>query len=430
MADRSAASKLGARREFLKTSSAAAVGAAVLGNLAVPRAAHADGGDTLKIGLIGCGGRGTGAAVNAMKADANCKLVAMADAFADRLELSKNNLKRQGGDKFAVTDEMCFVGFDAYQQLLATDVDVVLLTTPPHFRPMQYRAAIDAGKHCFVEKPVAVDTPGIKSVLETNKLAEQKKLAVVSGLCWRYDLGVRATMDQINEGAIGDIVAIQSNYNTGTLWHRGDNADWSRMEYQMRNWLYFTWLSGDHNNEQHVHSLDKTAWLMGDASPVRATGLGGRQQRTESKWGNIFDHHAVVYEYPNGVRVFSYCRQQAGCSNDVDEYVFGAKGKARILANRIEGETTWRYRGEKPNMYDREHVELFASIRSGEPINNGAYMANSTMLAIMGRMCTYTGQTLTWEQCMNSQEKLGPEKYEWTDIPEPQVAIPGKTRFV
>ena len=418
------------RRDFLKTS--AAVSTTLAGSLIVPRLAHAASdadSETIKIGLIGCGGRGTGAAADALQADPHCKLVAVADTFADQIERSKKNLLRFK-EKYAVTDEMTFVGFDAYKQLLATDVDVVLLCTPPHFRPMQYRAAIEAGKHVFCEKPVAVDAPGVRHVIETNALAKAKNLAVVSGLCWRYDLGVRETMDRIQGGEIGDVLAVQSNYLTGTLWHRGDNPDWSRMEYQLRNWLYYTWLSGDHNVEQHIHSLDKTAWLMGDTSPVKATGLGGRQQRTDKKFGHIYDHHAVVYEYPNGGRVFAYTRQQDNASRDVEEYVIGSNGTAELLAHKTKGTSgDWRYRGAKPSMYKQEHDELFASIRSGQPINNGDYMANSTMVAIMGRMATYTGQTITWEQAMASEEKLGPDSYEWGDLPEPEVAIPGVTKF-
>lgn len=431
MADDTAHAKqtAGSRREFLKRSTATAVGTAVLGTLAVPRGAHAGGSDVIKIGLVGCGGRGSGAASNAMKADPNCKLVALADTFADRIEAAKRNLQKAGGAKYAVTDDACFVGFDAYRKLLATDVDVVLLCTPPHFRAEQYKAAVEAGKHVFAEKPVAVDATAYRSVLETNAVAKEKGLSVVSGLCWRYDHGVRATMEKIAEGAIGDIVAIQTNYLTGTLWHHGDKPEWSRMEYQLRNWLYYTWLSGDHNVEQHVHSLDKTAWLLGDSHPLSAVGLGGRQQRVDPKWGHIFDHHAVAYEYANGVRVFSYCRQQDGCSNNVDEYVMGTKGQAQILKHQIKGEVNWRYSGPKPNMYDVEHQELFASIRSGKPIHNGDYMANSTMIAIMGRMSTYTGKTVSWEQCTSSQERLGPTTYDWTDLPEPPVAVPGITQL-
>ncbi len=417
------------RRSFLKTSAQAAAATTMLGTLAVPGRVHAAAGDLLKIGLVGCGSRGAGAAANAMRADKQCQLVAMADAFSDRLESARGHLQEAGGEKFAVTDETCFVGFDAYKKLLATDVDVVILATPPHFRPEHFRAAVEAGKHSFVEKPVAVDAPGVRSVLATSELAREKGLAVVSGLCWRYDHGVRATVERIRDGAIGEVVAIQSTYNSGTLWHHGDDPSWSRMEYQLRNWLYYTWLSGDHNVEQHIHSLDKVMWLMGDVPPTSATGMGGRQQRTDLKYGHIFDHHAVVYDFPGGVKAFAYCRQQSGCSSYVDENVLGAKGQAQVLKHRIDGDQTWRYRGPKPNMYDVEHEELFASIRSGGPINNGRTMAQSTMLAIMGRMCTYTGKTLTWEQCLASTERLGPDRYEWGDLPEPPVAVPGITPF-
>ena len=417
------------RRSFLKTSAKAAAATTMLGTLAVPGRVHAAAGDLLKIGLVGCGSRGAGAAANAMRADKQCQLVALADAFSDRLESARGHLQEAGGEKFAVTDETCFVGFDAYKKLLSTDVDVVILATPPHFRPEHFRAAVEAGKHTFVEKPVAVDAPGVRSVLATSELARDKGLAVVSGLCWRYDHGVRATVERIRDGAIGDIVAIQATYNAGTLWHHGDDPSWSRMEYQLRNWLYYTWLSGDHNVEQHIHSLDKVMWLLGDVPPTSATGMGGRQQRTDEKFGHIFDHHAVVYDFPGGVKAFAYCRQQSGCSSYVDENVLGAKGQAQMLKHRIDGDQTWRYRGPKPNMYDVEHEELFAGIRLGNPINNGRYMAQSTMLAIMGRMCTYTGKTLTWEQCLASRERLGPDRYEWGDLPEPPVAVPGMTPF-
>ena len=425
------------RRDFLKHSSMA-VGAAVGSGLVIPRGVHAQGAgsETLKIGLVGCGGRGTGAAANALSADSNCKLVAMGDAFADRLEMCRRRLSRQydGDERFAVDEERCFAGFDAYKQVIDSGVDVVLLCTPPHFRPEHYRYAVEAGKHLFVEKPVAVDAPGVRSVMETNELAKEKGLAVVSGLCWRYDLGVRETMRQIlEEKLIGDVVSIQSDYLASQLWHRGDKPDWSRMEFQMRNWLYFTWLSGDHNTEQHVHSLDKIMWLMGDTPPVRASGMGGRIQRTDPKFGNIYDHFAVTYEFENGVHAHSRCRQQDGTDTHVDEYVTGTKGFAEILAKEIRTQdgSTWTYTGPSPNMYDVEHVELFASIRRGEPIHNGDYMAKSTMLAIMGRMVAYTGQSLTWDECLASTERLGPTVYEWSDnVPESVVAVPGRTKFV
>jgi predicted dehydrogenase len=242
---------------------------------------------------------------------------------------------------------------------------------------------------------------------------------------------VRETIKRIQEGAIGDIVAIQENYLTGTLWHRGRKPEWTEMEYQLRNWLYFTWLSGDHNVEQHIHSLDKAMWLMGDQPPASAVGMGGRQVRTGPEWGNIYDHHAVVYEWANGVRVYSLTRQMADCAMETEDIVLGTKGQARVIKHEItSGEEKWRYRGEKPSMYDVEHVELFASLKAGKPINNGTYMSYSTLLAIMGRMATYTGQKITWEAALNSQENLTPERYEWGDVKVPEVAMPGKTKFV
>ncbi len=313
--------------------------------------------------------------------------------------------------------------------MLATDVDVVILATPPHFRPAHLKAAIDAGKHVFCEKPVAVDAPGVRSVLATTDEAARKNLSIVSGLCYRYDPPKRELIARVHDGAIGDILAMQVSYNTGTLWHHGRQPSWSEMEYQLRNWLYFTWLSGDFNVEQHVHSLDKAAWAMGDEPPLRASGLGGRQVRTGEEWGNIFDHFAVVYEYRNGVKLFAQCRQMAGCTPDVSDHLIGTKGSAEMMRALIGGAENWRYHGPKPNMYEEEHRALFAGIRSGNPINNGLYMARSTMLAIMGRMVSYTGQTLTWDQCLASTQDLTPTQYAWGDVPVPPVAKPGITQF-
>jgi predicted dehydrogenase len=425
------------RRDFIKTSSGLAVGAALAGTTVAPRSVHAGVSEKMRVGLVGCGSRGTGAAQNALNASPDNILVAMADTFADRTASSLRELKRndETKDRVQVQDDRMFAGFDAYKRLIESDVDVVILATPPHFRPQHLAYAVEKGKHTFVEKPVAVDAPGVRNVIATCKKAKEKNLAVVSGLCWRYHPAVQETIKRVVEDkAIGDIVAIQSTYNGGTLWHRGDDPKWSRMEYQVRNWLYFHWLSGDHICEQAVHSLDKTAWLQGDISPSQAFGLGGRQQRVAPEYGDIYDHHTVFYEYPTGVRVFFTCRQQSDTSPLVDEVVLGTKGRAHVLQYRIEGENPWSYAGpdqkNSAKMYDLEHVALFNSIRDGKPINNGHYMANSTMLAIMGRMCTYTGQTLTWDQCINSQERLGPSDYGWTDnVPPVEVAIPGKTKF-
>lgn len=436
MSEVSTDNSIPSRRTFLKASTAAAATAAMVGPMAIGRSAHAAGSDILKVALIGCGGRGSGAAVNAMNAEANVRLTVLADAFPDAIEGAKRNLGKQLGEKFAVTDDKCFVGFDAYKQAIATDVDVVLLCTPPHFRPAHLKAAIEGGKHVFCEKPVAVDAPGVRSVLETAAKAKEKNLSIVSGLCWRYDLGVRDTIKQIQDGAIGDIVTIQENYLTGTLWHRGRKPEWSEMEYQMRNWLYFTWLSGDHNVEQHIHSLDKALWLMNDEPPVSCYGTGGRQVRTGAEYGNIFDHHAVVYQWANGTKCFAFTRQMKGCFGEVEDHIYGTKGSAQILKNLVKsGKDTWRYKGDKPSMYDVEHKELFAGIRSGNIINNGTYMSYSTLLAIMGRMATYTGQQISWEDAMASKEDLTPAAYAWGEVKIPgatttEVAVPGVTPFV
>lgn len=418
------------RRSFLKTGSVVTAGTIAASTLASARMVHAAGSDILKVGLIGCGGRGMGAAQDAMNADKNAQLVAICDLFPDRAQNGYKVLKNQLGEQFQVAEDRVYHDFEGYKKLIASDVDVVLLCTTPHFRPAHLRAAVEAGKHVFCEKPVAVDAPGVRSVLESAEMARSKGLALVSGLCWRYDYAVKATMDKIKSGAIGDIVSIQENYLTGPLWHRGRKPEWSEMEYQQRNWYYFTWLSGDHNVEQHIHSLDKAMWLMDDKPPVKAIGLGGRQVRTGPEWGNIFDHHAVVYEWPNGVKCHAYTRQQKDCFNETDDYVYGTKGNARVLQFTVNGEQKWRYEGEQPSMYLVEHQELFKSIRQGSPINNGTYMCYSTLLAIMGRMACYTGQEITWEMAMNSQENLTPEKYEWGDVKIPEVPMPGQTEFV
>jgi predicted dehydrogenase len=422
------------RREFIRRSSLAVAAGAFTSSLSIERCAHAAGSDILKVGLIGCGGRGTGAAAQAINADPNCRLTAMGDAFADRLESS---LKLLLGDpalasKIDVPTERRFVGFDNYKQVIDSGIDVVLLTTPPGFRPLHFKYAIDQGKHAFVEKPVAVDAPGIRSVLATCEEAKKKNLAVVSGLCYRYDEPKRETIKRIYDGAIGDIVSMHVNYNTNTLWSHARKPEWSDMEYQMRNWLYYTWLSGDFNVEQHVHSLDKASWAIKGEMPTKAFGLGGRQVRVEPQFGHIFDHMAVVYEYKDGVKLFSNCRQMAGCSVEGSDYIYGTKGTAELMRATIElhdGEK-WRFRGDAPNMYDQEHRALFASIRGGNPINNGTYMCMSSMMGIMGRMVCYTGRTLTWDECFNSAENLAPTNYEWGSMHTPPVATPGVTPFV
>ncbi|MCI0458541.1 MAG: Gfo/Idh/MocA family oxidoreductase [Gemmataceae bacterium] len=416
------------RRDFLKTSAAAAA----LSVAAVPLV-HAQGNDILKVGLIGCGGRGTGAATQALSADRGARLWAMGDAFRDRLDSSLNNLRGNAGiaNRLDVPRERQFVGFDAYQQVINSGVNVVLLCTPPHFRPAHIRAAVAAGKHIFAEKPVAVDAPGVRAVLAACAEARRRNLSVVSGLCWRYHQGMREVMQRVHDGAVGQIVALQCTYNTGTLWHHRRQPNWSEMEYQVRNWLYYTWLSGDFNVEQHVHSLDKMAWAMRNVYPERCYGVGGRQVRTGPEFGHIYDHMAVTYEFPGGIKCFSMCRQMAGTTNDVSDHIMGTRGTAATMRYRITGERPWTAAREtqRDNMYQREHNELFASIRNGNPINNGEWMTKSSLMGIMGRMTCYTGQTITWEQALNSREDLTPARYEWGQVPIPPVARPGVTQF-
>ena len=425
------------RREFIKKSGSAVLTSAVGFNIlsAQPLYQRNINSETLKVGLIGCGGRGTGAALQASKADPNVIITAMADIFPDRLDKSYENLKLENPDRLKVDEGHKFIGFDSYRKLLETDVDVVILATPPNFRPGHLAAAVEADKHIFCEKPVAVDAPGIRSVIETAKKAKEKGLAMMSGFCWRHDTPKIDTYQRILDGAIGDVHTVYNTYNTGALWFHERQPQWSDFEFQMRNWLYYTWISGDHITEQAVHSLDLMAWAMGDEVPLKATGTGGRQSRTEDQYGNVYDHFAIVYDYPNGKKGFHFSRQQKDCSRAYHVELTGSQGTSYIDVFRkheIKGKEKWKWRGEKNNMYQNEHDTLFASIRKGEPYFDGIRMANSTMLAILGRMVAYTGQTLTWEEALNSQEVLGPEleAFNW-DLkwPMKEVAKPGITKF-
>jgi predicted dehydrogenase len=420
-----------------------AAGAVVTGGLVLGSSANASprvlsfhqaGSSKLRVGLVGCGGRGSGAASQALRADPNTELVAVGDAFHDHAETALASLRADPelAPRVKVDPEHVFTGFDAYKHVV-DNCDVVLFATSPHFRPMQVEYAAQRGVHMFVEKPVAVDAPGVRRVMEACRVAREKKLAVVSGLCYRYEKKKIETVKRIHDGAIGEILTAQCTYNSGGLWHRGRQPEWSDMEWQMRNWLYFTWLSGDHIVEQHIHSLDKIAWVLGDKTPLRVTSSGGRAQRTDPKYGNVYDHFSSVFEYEGGVKMFSACRQWNGASSDVSDHVWGTKGVAHLQSHAIEGENPWRHRSrddEADDMYQNEHDELFASIRKGEPIDNSDYMCKSTLLAIMARMSAYTGQTLTWEQALNSTEDLSPPSYDWAEIPTPPIAVPGVTKFV
>jgi predicted dehydrogenase len=418
------------RRTFVKQTTAALATV----ELVLPANAHAAGSDLLRVGLVGCGGRGTGAAEQALMADKNTKLVAMGDVFADQIESSLEALRSSpAGARIEVPADRRFVGFDAYKNVI-DQVDVVLLTTTPHFRPQHMAYAVAKGVHMFVEKPVATDAPGVRAALKACEDAKAKRLSVVSGLCWRYHEPRRETMKRVRDGAIGDIVAIETVYNSGGVWEPRATREQtkSEMEYQMRNWYYYTWLSGDHIVEQAVHAIDTMGWALGDKPPLRCWGVGGRQARTDPVYGNIYDHFSIVYEYPGDIRGYHQCRHWRNTDQRTKDFILGSKGVCDVFGHRISGPNAWRYRSANAksyNMYQTEHDELFASIRAGTPIDSGQYAASSTLMAIMGRMAAYTGRVITWDMALNSKENLGPAEYAWGDAPQQPIARPGFTKF-
>jgi myo-inositol 2-dehydrogenase / D-chiro-inositol 1-dehydrogenase len=428
------------RRGFLKSTTAALALPLVAGSPLAAHVVRAGGDDRLRVGLIGCGGRGTGAALQALRADKGAVLVAMGDLYKERidgsLELLREELGDAAKDKIRVTPESAFVGFDAYQRVIAC-ADVVLLTALPAFRPEHIEAAVAAGKHVFCEKPMAVDAPGLRRVRAAAEAAKAKGLAVVSGFCWRYHDGMRAVFEKIGDGALGDVVTVHTTYHGTTLSPRPRQPAWSALDFQIRNWWHFAWLSGDHIVEQACHSVDRLSWAMGDVVPARASALGGRQARQGPESGNVYDHFAVTYEWDDGRRAFHSCRQQDGTPADNSDYVYGTKGFAAIngWAPPFEtkdraGKRTWSYDGPLRDMYQNEHDALFAAIRSGRPINDGEQMCRSTALSLMGRMAAYTGQTITWEQVWASKQDLRPANVEAGEVPIAAVPIPGRTPFV
>jgi predicted dehydrogenase len=410
------------RRDFLKTSAALA-GTAVLGELALSRSAHAAGSDAIKVGLIGCGGRGTGAAANALNAGPDIRLGALADVFPDKLQGALKSLKAKKPGQVAVKDDHCFVGFDAYQHLINSGVDVVLIAPSSHFIPVQLQAAIAAGKHVFCEKPHGIDVPGVKMAQAAAAEAQKKKLSLVSGLCWRYDPGLREAMTRVHDGAIGDILAIQSTYVSFPYYPNDHKVGWSEMEFQMRNWYHFNWLSGDQTAQQLVHSLDKASWALGDKPPALVWGIGGRQTCVAPKFGDQFDHQSAIFEYTNGARVYSFTRDQEDCYVDVSDCIIGTKGRLKLNAYKynlaIEGEKNWSYQVPvpKPSMYDLEHKELFDSIRAGRPVNNGNYMCLSSMLAAAAQMAIYSGQSIPWEKAEQSKRSFALDRYALDVLP-------------
>ncbi len=424
------------RRDFLKTTSTAAVGASVLGGLAVDRSAYAAAGDTLKIALVGCGGRGTGAASQALSVKENVQLVAMADAFRDRLDGSHNELMRQADLKkrINVSDDNKFVGFDAYKQAIPL-ADVVLLATPPGFRPIHFEEAVRQGKHVFTEKPVAVDAPGVRRFLAAAEEAKKKNLKVGVGLQRHHQLGYLETIKRLHDGAIGDITSMRAYWNDAGVWVRPRQPSQTEMEYQMRNWYYFVWLGGDHIVEQHIHNLDVINWIK-KGHPVRGQGQGGREVRKGIDNGQIFDHHFVEFEYADGSRLLSQCRHIGGCWSQVAENVVGTKGTCEVNRYIIRGEGgNWRHNGrDDKNPYQVEHDDFFQAILDDKPYNEGEYGAISSMTSIFGRMCTYSGKMLEWDDAIKSDIDLSPKAYAFDArppiVPDANgrypVAVPGK----
>ncbi|MCF0234957.1 MAG: Gfo/Idh/MocA family oxidoreductase [Thermoguttaceae bacterium] len=379
-------------------------------------AVHAAGDDILKVALIGCGGRGRGAAVNTLSADPNVKLVAVADAFLPAAEAAAEGLKAQFEDRVDLNDGI-FAGLDAYKAAIDR-ADVVLLCTPPGFRPQMLRYAIEKGKHVFAEKPVAVDAPGVRDVLESAAMAKEKGLTLVSGLCWRYETKDREIMERVLDGAIGRVTSGRVTYLTGGLWARPRQEGDTELMAQVRNWYNHTWLSGDFDVEQHVHTLDHIAWAMGGAMPATCYGLGSRMQRVaQPESGDIYDSMSAVFEYPNGETFYSFCRQQNGCWNENAAYIFGTKGRAKTLWGGgaiydLSGNVIFQQEGGISDMYTLEHEAMYKSIRGEiDTINNGESMAKSTMLGIWQRETCYTGEKTTWDAALNSDKSYAPSEY-------------------
>jgi predicted dehydrogenase len=421
-------------------------GGTLLGALPIERFAYGavSPGDTLRIALVGCGGRGSGAADQALSTSNDVKLVAAADAFKNNLEAGLKNIKNKHGDKVQVKDDSKFVGFDAYKNAIAA-ADVVILATPPGFRPIHFEEAVRQGKHIFTEKPVATDASGVRKFLAAAAEAKKKNLKVGVGLQRHHQQSYIETVQRLHDGAIGDITSMRIYWNGTTPWlkKRADleqqaGRKLTEMEYQMRNWYYFVWLCGDHIVEQHIHNIDVANWVK-KGHPIRAHGMGGCEVRKGPDYGEIFDHHAVEFEYEDGSRVFSQCRHINGCWSSVSEHAVGTKGTCDVSGYVIRGANPWRAKGELgKNAYQQEHDDLFDAIRNDKPYNEGEYGAHSTMTAILGRMATYSGKVIEWKDAIESQIDLMPKQFAW-DAEAPvnpgpdgmyPRAVPGKTRVV
>jgi myo-inositol 2-dehydrogenase/D-chiro-inositol 1-dehydrogenase len=430
------------RRSFLKKTSVSVAAGLSVARLSVSHAAHPFGDDTIRIGLVGCGGRGTGAAAQAMNTSGPTRLVAVADVFESRLNDCVDYLGRDHADKLDVPPERRFVGLDAYQGVMASDADLIILTTPPGFRPLHFEAAIAADKHVFMEKPVAVDAPGIRRVQATGHVAREKNLAVAVGIQRRHEDRYKETVKRIQDGMIGDIIASRVYWNSDGVWVRPRKPGQTEMEYQLQNWYYFNWLCGDHIVEQHIHNLDVGNWVK-NAFPVSAAGMGGRLVRRGIDHGQIFDHHCVEFTFDDGSKMFSQCRHMPGTQSNVSEFVHGSKGSASVSGAQLyneRGDTIWQYGDGGGGGHQQEHHDLFALLRNGEVPNETEYGAMSTMTAILGRMATYSGKVISMEQALAQGKLIAPVDHfdSFDDLPPVRpdgdgrypVPVPGVTQVL
>jgi predicted dehydrogenase len=425
------------RRDFLKVSTGVA-SAAALGTLGLGSRVYAAGSDVIRVGMIGCGGRNAGAANQALTADKGARLVAMCDIFMDRVKEKRAALKTEKGDQVVADDDHCFAGFDGYKHVIEAS-DVVVIANAAKFHPHHALTAIQAGKHVFVEKPHGIDPMGMKTMQKAADLAKQKGLCLVSGLHSRYHTGYAETVQRIHDGAIGEVVSIEENFLRAPYVIIDRKPGLSELQWQCSTQYHFRWLSGDDVVQSLVHNLDRASWVMHNQVPVKCHGLGGRSSMTEPIYGDVFDHHSVIYEFANGVRIYAFCRTTTGCYDEYSSVIFGSKGKADIMGCRITGETNWRWTGQC-DPYQREHDVLFAAIRSGKPVNNGDYMIPSTMTGIMGQISCYTGKEVTLEQIKKSDYYYPPKAEDCHDGMEPPskaeangsypVPLPGRTQMV
>jgi predicted dehydrogenase len=392
------------RRDFLKTTAA---GATALAGLSIARSAHAAGSQQIKIGMIGCGGRCSGAANESLKAGPDVKLAAMCDLFDDRVKNKYNLFKKSHPEQVIAKESDCHVGFDGYKRVIDS-VDVVLIACASKFHSMYAEAAIKAGKHVFVEKPHAIDPFGVHRMQAAADLAKQKNLSIVSGLQSRFHNGYKECIDRIHDGQIGHVTAMQVMFLRGPYVIVRRNPAYTETQYQFSNWYHFCWLSGDDVTQSLVHNLDRASWILNEEMPAWCFGLGGRSASFGEVYGDMFDHHTVVYEYKSGTRVYALCQTRNGCYGNSSDIVMGSKGTCHLGACRIEGEKPWQFKGQHNNPYDEEQRALIESVRSGKPINSGYHMANSTMVAVFGQLACYAGRSLTWDEAMKSNFQFGP----------------------